>query len=112
VYPCFDVVVGPVWSHDPDSYAGCTAATARTSSARQVKGDDSDAKGYPGTPGWGFGVGFQTHPVRLCCFEKLRSTNDSNARRSRRKRRKKVISGRLLILNLPIMSKHSSGALL
>jgi hypothetical protein len=24
--------------------------------ARQVKGDDPDKKGYPGPPGWGFGV--------------------------------------------------------
>jgi hypothetical protein len=25
--------------------------------ARQVKGDDPDKKGYPGSPGWGFDVG-------------------------------------------------------
>jgi hypothetical protein len=28
--------------------------------ARQVKGDDPDKKGYPGPPGWGFGVGLTT----------------------------------------------------
>ena len=51
--PYFDVVVGLVWSHDPESYAG-------GSHARQVKGDDPDKKGYPGPPGWGFGVGLTT----------------------------------------------------
>jgi hypothetical protein len=38
-YPYFDVVVGL---------------------ARQVKGDNPDKKGYPGPPGWGFGVGLTT----------------------------------------------------
>jgi hypothetical protein len=32
-------VVGPVWSHDPESYAGGSDATGRASHARQVKGD-------------------------------------------------------------------------
>jgi hypothetical protein len=31
-------------------------ATGRASHVRQVKGDDPDKKGYPGPPGWGFGV--------------------------------------------------------
>jgi hypothetical protein len=31
--------------------------TGRASHARQVKGDDPYYKGYPGPPGWGFGVG-------------------------------------------------------
>jgi hypothetical protein len=31
-------------------------ATGRASHARQVKGDDPDKKGYPGSPGWGLGV--------------------------------------------------------
>jgi len=35
-------------------------ATGRASHARQVKGDDPDEKGYPGPPGWGFGVGLTT----------------------------------------------------
>jgi hypothetical protein len=30
--------------------------TGRASHARQVKGDDPEKKGYPGPPGWGFGV--------------------------------------------------------
>ena len=35
-------------------------ATGRASNARQVKGDYPDKKGYPGPPGWGFGVGLTT----------------------------------------------------
>jgi hypothetical protein len=42
-YPYFDVAVA--------------YATGRVSHARQVKGDDPDKKGYPGPPGWEFGVG-------------------------------------------------------
>ena len=39
-------------------------ATGRASDARQVKGDDPDKKGYPGTPGWRLGGGQQSHPVK------------------------------------------------
>jgi hypothetical protein len=35
-------------------------ATGRACHARQVKGVDPDKKGYPGSPGWGFGVGLTT----------------------------------------------------
>ena len=35
-------------------------ATGRASHARKVKGDDPDKKGYPGPPGWGFGVELTT----------------------------------------------------
>jgi len=62
VYPCFAVVVGAMWSNDPESYAGCTVATSRTSNARQVKGDDPDEKGYPSLPGWGWAWGFKLRP--------------------------------------------------
>jgi hypothetical protein len=41
-HPCFDVVVGRVWSNDPESYAGGSVATGRVSLAGQVKGDDPD----------------------------------------------------------------------
>jgi hypothetical protein len=61
-YPYFDVVVGLVWSHDSKSYAGVAYATGRASHARQVKGDDPDKKGYPGPPGWVFGMGLTTPP--------------------------------------------------
>jgi len=37
-------------------------AIGRASHARQVKGDDPDKKGYPGTPSWEFGVGLTTPP--------------------------------------------------
>ena len=39
-------------------------ATGRASHARQVKGDDPDKKGYPGPPGWEFGVGLTTPPSK------------------------------------------------
>jgi len=44
-YPYFDVVVGLVWSNDPESYDGGSVATGKPSRAIQVKGDDPDKKG-------------------------------------------------------------------
>jgi hypothetical protein len=49
----FDVVVGLAWSYDPESYAGGSVAAGRVSHAGQIKRDDPDKKGYPGSPGWG-----------------------------------------------------------
>jgi hypothetical protein len=41
-------------------------ATGRASHAKQVKCDDPDKKGYPGPPGWVFGVGLTTpHSKKL-----------------------------------------------
>jgi len=47
-------------------------ATGRASHARQVKGDDPDKKGYPGPPGWEFGVGLTIPPgkkKKTYCYE-------------------------------------------
>ena len=44
-YPYFDVVVGLVWSNDPESCAGGSEAIDMASRARQVNGDDPDKKG-------------------------------------------------------------------
>ena len=46
-------MVGLARSHDPESHAGSSLATGRVSHARQVKGDNPEKKGYPGSPGWG-----------------------------------------------------------
>jgi hypothetical protein len=71
-YPYFDVVVGLVWSNDPESYAGSSDATGMASRAIQVKGDDPDKKGYPGPPGWGLGVRLTVSPRKTyTCLELL-----------------------------------------
>ena len=49
-----------------------TYASGRASHAKQVKGDDPGKKGYPGPPGWGFGVGLTTPPSKkkkTYCYE-------------------------------------------
>ena len=66
-------------------------ATSRASYARQVKGDDPDKKGYPGLPGWGFGVGLTTpHSKKLTVTKveqrkKLDRLNDDGMKRTRYK---------------------------
>jgi len=44
-------------------------ATGRASHARQVKGDDSDKKGYPGPSSWELGMRLTTPPCKkkYCC---------------------------------------------
>jgi hypothetical protein len=50
----------------PRAMLAVAYATGRVSHARQVKGDDPDKKGYPGPPGWEFGVGLTTpHSKKL-----------------------------------------------
>jgi hypothetical protein len=45
-------------------------ATGRASHARPDKGDAPDKQGYPGPPGWGFGVGITTpHSKKLILTE-------------------------------------------
>jgi hypothetical protein len=50
----------------PRAMLAVAYATGRASHARQVKGDDPDKKGYPGPPGWGFGLRLTTpHSKKL-----------------------------------------------
>jgi hypothetical protein len=64
-------------------------ATGRAYHARQVKGDDQDKKGYPGPPGWGFGMGLRTpHSIKLTVMKveqrnKLDRFNDDGQKRTR-----------------------------
>jgi hypothetical protein len=56
----------------PRAMLSVAYATGRASHAREVKGDDPDKKGYPGPPGWGFGVGLTTPPHKKYCYETSR----------------------------------------
>ena len=65
-------------------------ATGRTSHVKQVKGDDPDKKGYPGPPGWGFGVGLTTPPRKKKLIvtkveqrKKLDRLNDDGRKKTR-----------------------------
>ena len=60
-------------SNDPENCAGGSVATGRAFHARQVKGNDPDKKGYPGPPGWGFGVGLTTQPSKKTYCYKSRA---------------------------------------
>ena len=44
----------------PRAMLAVAYATGRASHARQVKGDDPGKKRYPGPPGWGLGMRFET----------------------------------------------------
>jgi hypothetical protein len=85
-YPCFDVVVGLVWYMIPRAMLAVAYAPGRASHARQVKGIGPDKKGYPGPPGWRFGVGLTTpHSKKLTTTKveqrkKLDGFNDGGER--------------------------------
>jgi hypothetical protein len=70
-------VVGRAWVNDPKSSNSGSVATGRAFHARQVEGDDPDKKGYPGTPGWGLGVGL-AHPIKMSCSEAFRVGKNYN----------------------------------
>jgi len=67
-------------------------ATGRASHARQGMGNEPDKMGYPGLPGWGFGVGLTTpHSKKLIVTKvkqrnKLDRFNDDGRERSRYER--------------------------
>jgi len=50
-------------------------ATGRASHTRQVKCDDPDKKGYPGPPGWGFGMGLTTPQSKKLIVMKVEQRN-------------------------------------
>ena len=60
----FDIVVGFVWSDDPERYADCRVATGRVSCAREFKSDGTDKKRYPAAPGRGFSEGLRTPSLK------------------------------------------------
>jgi hypothetical protein len=64
------------------------AVAYATGRASHAKGDDPDKKGYPGPPGWGFGVGLTTpHSNKLVTKveqrKKLDEFDDDGGKRTR-----------------------------
>jgi hypothetical protein len=66
-------LVSPYKLYTCDKNILILSLTGRASLARQVKGDDPDKKGYPGTPGWGFGVGLTTPHSKKTYFYESRT---------------------------------------
>jgi hypothetical protein len=58
-----------IYIYIPNAMLVVAYATGRASHVRQVKGDDPDKKGYPGPPGWGFGMRLTTSPCKKNCYE-------------------------------------------
>ena len=52
-----------------------TYATGMASHAIQVKGNDPDKNGYPGPPGWGFGVWLITPQSKKIIVTKVEQRN-------------------------------------
>jgi hypothetical protein len=73
MYSYFEVVVGLVWSYDPESYAGGSVAPDRFSQARQVKGDDPDKKGYSGPTGWELRMSLTNPSLKKCLLRSFQN---------------------------------------
>jgi hypothetical protein len=55
----------------PRAMLAVAYATCRNSHARQVKDNDPDKKGYPGPPGWEFGVQLTTPNSKKLIVKKV-----------------------------------------
>jgi hypothetical protein len=91
----------------PRAMLAVAYATGRVSHARQVKGDDPNKKGYPGPPGWRFGVGLTTPHSKKLIVTKVEQRKKKNGTilsdrskptvgcsasgRRRRRRRRRII---------------------
>jgi hypothetical protein len=62
----------------PRAMLAVAYATGRAFHARQVKGDDPDKKGYPGSPGWGFGMGLTTAHSKILIVTKVEKREKLN----------------------------------
>jgi hypothetical protein len=56
----------------PRAMLAVAYATGRVSHARQVKGDDPDKKGYPGSPGWGLSMRLTTPSRKIILLRNLK----------------------------------------
>jgi len=71
---------------------------------RQVKGDEPDKKGYPGPPGWGFGVGITTpHSKKKLTVTKVEQRNKLHRFNDNRRERTRYTEITLATWNVQTM---------